>query len=389
MPIQLKRRLFITGMGTSLAGCAGGNWARQSNPLSASFLPENKFVPMKIGLENLVRITVCTRPFRDKGPRLEAEQIAQKPVIHNYGHGGAGWSLSWGCAIEASMLARQSSARSFAVIGAGVIGLTTALRLIETGANVTLYAKDFPSETRSARATGVWSPSSRIGLGDVVDPDFADRWERWARQSFAVHQRYVGTIGNPVEWRKSYLFRDEPRASRTPPSRDFLHLRRRVRDLTPPWANIEQNAHPFNADTARGGIGMIFNVAAYSQRLKQDFLLNGGKMVRREFAARQEILALPEECIVNCTGYEAKKLWGDDRLEPVRGQINWLSPQSDVEYGLYYNNVSAISRSDGLIVQYTGPNEDFGFGIENETPDREEMMKAFDILAPLFAPKFI
>src|SRR5690606_40216808 len=59
-------------------------------------------------------------------------------------------------------LALASGHSRFAVIGAGVIGLTTALRLIETGADVAIYAAEFPAETRSARATGVWSPSSRI-----------------------------------------------------------------------------------------------------------------------------------------------------------------------------------------------------------------------------------
>jgi len=50
------------------------------------------------------------RPVRDpdgEGVRLEREQIAGRPVIHNYGHGGAGVTLSWGSAAEAAMLVRD------------------------------------------------------------------------------------------------------------------------------------------------------------------------------------------------------------------------------------------------------------------------------------------
>ncbi len=40
------------------------------------------------------------RPVRDGGVRLEAERRPGGTVIHDYGHGGAGWTLAWGCALE-------------------------------------------------------------------------------------------------------------------------------------------------------------------------------------------------------------------------------------------------------------------------------------------------
>ena len=68
-------------------------------------------------LERLERITVCTRPFRAAGPRIEAERLADKLVIHNYGHGGSGWSLSWGSATLVLPLALASGSREIGVIG--------------------------------------------------------------------------------------------------------------------------------------------------------------------------------------------------------------------------------------------------------------------------------
>jgi D-amino-acid oxidase len=50
---------------------------------------------------------VGLRPFRKSGVRLERDRLADgRAVIHNYGHGGAGFTLSWGCARE--VLGRSS-----------------------------------------------------------------------------------------------------------------------------------------------------------------------------------------------------------------------------------------------------------------------------------------
>lgn len=50
--------------------------------------------------------TIGLRPFREGGPRIELEELPNGArVIHNYGHGGAGVSLSWGCALEVATLA--------------------------------------------------------------------------------------------------------------------------------------------------------------------------------------------------------------------------------------------------------------------------------------------
>ncbi|MFL6541751.1 MAG: FAD-dependent oxidoreductase [Chthoniobacterales bacterium] len=50
---------------------------------------------------------VGLRPFRKTGVRVEAEHWADgRTVIHNYGHGGSGFTLSWGCALKVLDLAR-------------------------------------------------------------------------------------------------------------------------------------------------------------------------------------------------------------------------------------------------------------------------------------------
>lgn len=370
-----RRTVLIGGAATLVAGCTHAG----TRIASASAGPH--IVPLRLDPGEVMKITGCLRPFRPSGPRLEAERFGEKTVIHNYGHGGAGWSLGWGCAAEAAALARSGGASEFAVIGAGVIGLTTALRLIEAGAKVAIYAEEFPAETRSARATGVWSPSSRIALAGAAPAGFAERWEGWARASYATHLRMIGLLGDPVEFLPQYeVSGGAPEAEAPPATYDFLHIHRRVRDLQPPWRQMAPEENPFAPRETATGNGMVFNVASYADRLARLFMLRGGRMIRRSFPDRAAALALPEPVIVNCMGYGAKAIWGDADIVPVRGQIGWLIPQPEARYSLYYGGVNAISRRDGVVIQYYGPNEDFGYGDANETVDPAETERALAIL---------
>ena len=62
--------------------------------------------------------------------RLDAETISNKFFVHSYGHGGAGITLSWGCASKVRNIVRShlvgAPDTKVAVLGAGVMGLTTA-----------------------------------------------------------------------------------------------------------------------------------------------------------------------------------------------------------------------------------------------------------------------
>ena len=363
-----------------LAGCV-------TAPLSA---PMPALAPLRARTDRLFDITVCLRPFRAAGPRLEAETIGGALVVHNYGHGGSGWSLSWGSGAQAVRLAMASSPRRVAVIGCGALGLTSALLAQEAGAEVTIYTKDLLPQTRSSRATGVWSPDSRVALTDKAAPGFGDRWEEMARFSYKRYRPFLGLPGSPVEWKDHYtvarLASDPPRSQAEPSGGlDFADYGERIRDIVPHGHDMPPGATPFGSRDVRVGAQLQFNVADYGHTLLSDFRLAGGRIVHREFQSPAEFAGLPERVVINCPGYGARALMKDESIVPVRGQIGWLLPQPDITYGLQFAGVSIVPRRDGIVVQDVGGGDMRGYGISDEMPDRPESERAVRIVAALFA----
>jgi len=87
----------------------------------------------------------------------------------------------------------------------------------------------------------------------------------------------------------------------------------------------------------------------------------------------------------HCTGYGARALCKDESIVPVRGQIGWLIPQPEVNYGLFYNGVSVLSRRDGIVVQDVHGGDMMGYNDANETVDRGESEAAVNAIAGLHA----
>ena len=391
---SIGRRELLTGAGAAmlvgaLPGCSVGTLSKRSStpPTPILQLPRLHASP-----DRITNITVCTRPFRAQGPRLDVEKIGSKTIVHNYGHGGSGWSLSWGSSTIAVQKALSTGERDIAVIGCGALGLTSSLLLQRAGARVTIYAKDLPPNVRSCLATGLWTPDSRICLEENATPAFKQLWEGMARQSFQTYQTLLGLPGNPVEFIDSYFVSDTPRVPRSsrPPSDDgrppFAELQRElIPDLIPNAEDFAPGQHTFGARYLRRNALMMFNLTAYARLLLADFHANGGKIDVREFHSPADFSPLPEKTLINATGYGSRSLFGDQSITPVRGQLARMIPDPTVNYGLYYKHVSFVPRRDGLVFQVVG--DDY-YGLDNDstTPDRAEAELAVNTIAGLFAP---
>jgi glycine/D-amino acid oxidase-like deaminating enzyme len=392
MPHPVSRRDLLTGAGaaallSALPGCGIGvrNAAPRASPGALVF------PPLRASTDRITRITVCTRPFRAQGPRLDAEQVGRKTVVHNYGHGGSGWSLSWGSSSIAVQKALATGERDIAVIGCGALGLTSALLLQRAGARVTIYAKDLPPNVRSSLATGLWTPDSRICLEEHATPAFKQTWEDMARTSFRTYQTLLGLPGNPVEFIDAYGVSDSAphtdrhRGAASDPRPRFAELQRElIGDLIPASADFLPGSHPFAQRYLRRNSLMMFNLTAYARLLLSDFESGGGKIEIAEFHAPGDLAALPQKTLINATGYGARALFDDQSLTPVRGQIARLIPQPEINYGLFYRGVSFVPRRDGLVFQAVGEDDYYGFNDATTNPDPAEAALAVNTIAELF-----
>jgi glycine/D-amino acid oxidase-like deaminating enzyme len=394
MTTHLDRRRLVKGTAMlgglsalGLGGCATAPGATTSSVYD----PRRNLAPVRARPDRLFDITVCLRPFRAAGPRLETEQIGDKLVVHNYGHGGSGWSLSWGSSTLAVQKAFAASPQEVAVVGCGALGLTSALLAQRAGAQTTIYARDLLPQTRSSRATGTWTPDSRIALTDAAGPAFPALWEQMARTAFKTYRSYLGLPGDPVQWIDYYLLKDAAaglgggeRPAR-PGELDFASYNHLIRDLTPRPELEPPGATPFPTPVVERSSTMMFNIADYGHTLMSDFLAAGGRIERAEFHAPSDLARLKEKVVINCPGYGARALWRDESIVPVRGQIGWLIPQPELTYGLYYRDVSIVPRRDGIVVQALEGGDMKGYGVDNETPDRSESEAAVAVIADLYS----
>jgi hypothetical protein len=389
MQASIGRRRLLTGTGAALLlggleGCATTFSAKGPSA------PALQLVPVRATTDRITRITVCTRPFRAQGPRLDTEQIGSKLVVHNYGHGGSGWSLSWGSSSIAVRKAMASGEREIAVIGCGALGLTSALLLQRAGARVTIYAKDLPPNVRSSLASGLWTPDSRICLEENATPAFTQLWEQMARSSFQTYQNFLGLSGTPVEFIDNYFVSDEPASARRRGVTDgrprFADLQRELLpDLMTQGTDFAPGSHSLGSRYLRRSSLMMFNLTSYTRLLLGDFGANGGKIEIAEFHTPDDFAKLREKTLINATGYGARALFGDQSLTPVRGQLARAIPQPEVNYGIFYKGVSFVPRRDGLVFQVVGEDDYYGFNDDTALPDRGEAERAVNTIAGLFS----
>jgi len=388
------RRRLLAGAGAALMvaaldGCKAVAPAPEPRPRPAPD-PVLKLAPLRASTDRITQVTVCTRPFRAQGPRLDVERIGQKNIVHNYGHGGSGWSLSWGSSAIAVHKAMTFGEREVAVIGCGAMGLTSGLLLQRAGARVTIYAKDLPPNVRSSLASGIWSPDSRICFEEHATPAFKQMWASMARQSFQTYQSLLGLPGNPVEFIDNYFVSDTAGAARRGPAPEdsrpkFAELQLDLLgDLIPRGEPFGPGTHPFRDRYLRRSSFMMFNIAPYARLLMSDFLANGGKIEIAEFHSPAELATLREKVLINATGFGARALFGDESITPVRGQVARMIPQPEINYGLFYKGVSFLPRRDGLVFQVVGDDDYYGFNDDTTVPDRAEAELAVNTIAELY-----
>ena len=307
------------------------------------------------------------RPYREGSYRLDAESVSGKFVVHNYGHGGAGITLSWGCADRVQDTVRKhlvaSQGTEAAVLGAGVMGLTAATLLLDLGLKVTVYSDRKPVETTSFKAGGQWAASVVECQGK--EQEFGGILE-------TAYKKFEEKIG------KRYGVSRRPNYSKDP-----THGLEVVRTLAPrvPLNRMRLQRLPFEAHTGPGYVyqTLLVEPPIFLPRLEADLRARGVTFVQRHFVSASDVLtSLPQEIVVNCTGLGARALWQDSKVKPVKGQLAMLRPQPQLQY-LYGEDGYLFPRADHVVIGGT-----FEPDRDDEVPDKAMCKELVRHMASLF-----
>ena len=185
------------------------------------------------------------------------------------------------------------------VVGAGVIGLTSAIRLQEAGFAVRIVTRDRPADTTSAVAAAVWYPYEVHPKERVVP------WSQATRE--ALH---------PLT--------DDPATGVSITT--FVELFDTPVD-DPWWKPAVPSFRRATGDDLKPGYvdGYVIDVplmepAVYLPYLERRFT-DGGGTIDVVLDGIDDLQALDAPLVVNCTGLGARDLCDDDRLFPIRGQV--------------------------------------------------------------------
>ena len=363
--------LKIGGMsliGSGLGACSVRSWSVDR--------PSLVLAPVRADWDRVIRTTVGLRPHRPSGFVLHAERLGGTTVIHNYGHGGAGMSISWGTGQMAAEMALEHDGRAAAVIGCGVVGLTCARQLQRRGFRVTIYAMTVPPNTTSNMSLAGFTPTSGLVDRDLRTPGWDAQFREAVEISYRQLQLLVGR-GYGVSWIRSFaLSNNEPRArqqdreSERPPLLP-AHLRTGTTRLGP-------GEHPFPTRYATRRTQMRIEPSIYLEALVRDVIAFGGRIVIRKFTEPSELVALEESLVINCTGRGARDLFGDTELVPVKGQLTVLVPQPEVDYGTFGGpgpsrgglGIHMQPRSDGIVLGGTAERGEWSLEPDQEALER-------------------
>ncbi|MGH3326819.1 MAG: FAD-dependent oxidoreductase [Streptomycetales bacterium] len=208
------------------------------------------------------------------------------------------------------------------VVGAGIIGLTSAIRLREAGVDAHVWARELPPDTTSAVAAALWYPYRAQPY---------DRVTAWGAATYGVLSELAAVPGSGVSLRLGReLFREpapEPWWRAAVP--EFARCGRR--DLPDGYADGYRFPAP------------VVDMSVHLPWLAQRLAALGGTVRRRAISALGE--GRPHaDVVVNCTGLGAREVAGDASLLPVRGQVvrvgqvgvtEWLLDEAHPEGILY------------------------------------------------------
>ncbi|PNF19743.1 D-aspartate oxidase [Cryptotermes secundus] len=205
-----------------------------------------------------------------------------------------------------------------AVIGAGIIGLSTAVLAQEKipGLQVTIISEHFSPHTTGDGSAGLWMPYC---LKDTPQ----NKILRWSSKTYdhilkLWKSNEAGDVG--ISLIPVYKLTEKSGGE----------------DMEQPeWTKVPLAHHIINSHQAQklaslsdskftGGthcISFTLEPTYFLPYLMQKFKVNGGKVLHQKVESLQQFCGQNYDVVINCTGVQAHNLVGDKSVQPVRGQV--------------------------------------------------------------------
>lgn len=220
-----------------------------------------------------------------------------------------------------------------AVIGAGIIGLSTALALQDNGYGVSIYT-ELPSErSTSSKAAASFKPHE-VAYNQLTQDMVQRGWMAYDRLSNDFDHTGVRMH---THWEASSSPKDKSQA---------------------PYLEVVRGLEEYESPHIPGGYSYGWKYDTYfidtpiHLRWAQDKLRAGGAEITsgRKFDNLGDFEELDEEVIFNCTGLGARELCDDDKVIPIKGQIVLTDPQPGMEYSISADGFYVYPRQGDTVL---------------------------------------
>jgi glycine/D-amino acid oxidase-like deaminating enzyme len=304
--------------------------------------------PPKLSAEHLGTRVLCHRPVRTGGPYMKIEQRGTTSIVHNYGHGGDGWTLAPGCVQH---LIDQFHAQvdvpkeePIVVIGAGVVGLLTAYMLHTSGhSHITVVAEQFEDLT-SHKAGGFCAPTG----AQESDPVKKELMHKIGIASYKFYEAVARGQKPDVDAMGAWFMHAflMPGDQRLAAWEDDV-----MQKPTSVLVQFPNKKRPYQMKLYKDAIFLD------THRLMASLLL---KLKSHMLSVKQRVESFDEisaRCIFNCAGLGAqdlKALDDDAPMVPGQGHLIMLKNQDPykIDYIIGFKGGSGITK-DGRVVHHS------------------------------------
>lgn len=242
------------------------------------------------------------------------------------------------------------------VVGAGVVGLSCAVRLLEAGHEVSVVARDLPLETTSAVAAALWYPYRAYPF---------ERVTAWSATTYAELVRLAADDATGVVVRPGTELLREPAP-------------------TPWWASAVPALELLPEVPTGYAAGWAFDAPVVEMRAYLPWLVAriealGGTVTRMALSALPDLA----EVVVNAAGLGARLFAGDGSVVPVRGQVVYVEQVGLERWWLDESGPTyVIPRSRDIVVGGTDDEGDWSRAVDEAT-GKELLARARDLVPAL------